>query len=124
MQVIPPTFAAYAGPYRGLGIFNPLANIYAGLNYAIHRYGASWTQVLGHGHGYDSGGYLPTGLSLAYNGTGRPEQVIPHGRGHGSTIIIQNLNVNLPHGADREQGRRIVESIRKYEAGSGSGWRR
>ncbi len=26
---------------------------------------------------YDSGGALPTGLSLAYNGTGRPE-VIPH----------------------------------------------
>jgi len=26
---------------------------------------------------YDSGGYLPTGLSMAYNGTGRPEPVGP-----------------------------------------------
>ncbi|AEW94051.1 hypothetical protein SCATT_16800 [Streptantibioticus cattleyicolor NRRL 8057 = DSM 46488] len=37
MQTIPPTFDAYAGPYRSLGITNPLASIYAGLNYAIHR---------------------------------------------------------------------------------------
>jgi hypothetical protein len=28
-------------------------------------------------HWYDQGGYLPPGLSLAYNGTGRPERVSP-----------------------------------------------
>jgi SLT domain-containing protein len=38
MQVIPGTFAAYAGPYRGRGIYDPLANIYAGANYAMHTY--------------------------------------------------------------------------------------
>jgi hypothetical protein len=62
MQVIGPTFDTYAGPYRDVGPFlygvstNPLANIYAGLNYATHRYGEGWTEVLGHGHGYYSGG--------------------------------------------------------------------
>lgn len=62
MQVIGPTFRSYAGPLRGVGPFeygvstNPMANIYAGLNYAIHRYGQGWTSVLGQGHGYASGG--------------------------------------------------------------------
>jgi TP901 family phage tail tape measure protein len=40
MQTIAPTFNAFAGPLRGRGIWDPLANIYAGLNYAIHRYGS------------------------------------------------------------------------------------
>jgi hypothetical protein len=97
MQVIGSTFAAYAGPFRGLGIYNPLANIYAGLNYAIHRYGPAWTRVLGQGHGYDSGGFLPPGLSLAYNGTGRPELVTPAGRGGGGTTVV-NVNVTVGHG--------------------------
>jgi SLT domain-containing protein len=56
MQVIPPTFAAYAGPYRSRGILDPLANIYAAVAYAISRYGASIGAVLGHGHGYAAGG--------------------------------------------------------------------
>lgn len=38
MQTIPGTFAAYAGPYRSRGILDPFANIYAGLNYALHNY--------------------------------------------------------------------------------------
>jgi SLT domain-containing protein/phage-related protein len=58
MQVIPPTFAAYAGPYRGRGIMDPLANIYAAVAYAISRYGSSIGAVLGHGHGYATGGIV------------------------------------------------------------------
>ena len=58
MQVIPPTFAAYAGPYRSRGILDPLANIYAAVAYAISRYGSSIPMVLGHGHGYATGGIL------------------------------------------------------------------
>ncbi|MEV6777004.1 hypothetical protein [Streptomyces syringium] len=79
MQVIGPTFDAYAGPFRNTGPFlygtsvNPLANIYSGLNYAIHRYGS--LSALDRPGGYDSGGYLPPGLSLVYNGLGRPEPV-------------------------------------------------
>ena len=58
MQVIPPTFAAYAGPYRSRGIMDPLANIYAAVAYALSRYGGSIGAVLGHGHGYAAGGIL------------------------------------------------------------------
>jgi hypothetical protein len=37
---------------------------------------------------YDRGGFLPPGLSMAYNGTGKPEPV-----GHASTV--QNNSVTL-----------------------------
>jgi hypothetical protein len=79
MQVIPPTFNAYAGPYRGAGIFNPHANLYAALNYARHRYGPGLSG-LGQGHGYDSGGYLMPGLTMAYNNTSKPEPVFTSGQ--------------------------------------------
>lgn len=76
MQVIAGTFAAYGGPFRGLGILNPLANTYAGLNYALHRYGSiSAIDPLVRAGGYDSGGILQPGWTLAYNGTGKPETI-------------------------------------------------
>lgn len=105
MQVIGSTFAAYRSPSLSANIYDPMANIYAGLNYAIHRYGnPGWLSVLGHGHGYaaggliggagvtqragmpssvvparwyDAGGSLMPGYTLAYNGTGQPETVVP-----------------------------------------------
>jgi SLT domain-containing protein len=58
MQVIDPTFNAYAGPFRSRGIWDPLANIYAAVAYSIARYGSSIAAVLGHGHGYKLGGTL------------------------------------------------------------------
>jgi hypothetical protein len=86
MQVIGGTYATYGAPRFGYpppvayGVSeNPLANIYAALNYGAHNgrgFGTGPGQI-GSGHGYDSGGFLPTGLSLAYNGTGLPEPVIP-----------------------------------------------
>jgi SLT domain-containing protein len=55
MQTIPGTFNAYAGPYRKRGITDPLASIYAGLNYAVHRYGSGWTKALSGIKGYATG---------------------------------------------------------------------
>jgi TP901 family phage tail tape measure protein len=123
MQVIGPTFAANAGPFRDIGPFeygvsvNPLANIYAGLNYAIRRYGASWTSVLGHGHGYaggglvrsyDTGGWLPTGLSLSYNGTGKPEKVSRRSGRDGPLVQLGNGDVYIRDRTDAELiGQRI-----------------
>ena len=43
-------------------------------------------------HWYDHGGWLPTGLSLALNTTGRPEQVIS-GRGAAASTVVINVNV-------------------------------
>jgi hypothetical protein len=87
-QVIRGTFARYAGPYRNVGPFlygvsiNPLANSYAGANYAVHRYGSlRAVDPRVRPRGYDSGGVLPPGLSLSWNGLGRPEPLVPPGAG-------------------------------------------
>ena len=74
MQTIPATFNAYAGPYRSLGILNPLANIYAGLNYAIHRYGSGWTKALSGIKGYATG-TLSASPGLALVGERGPELI-------------------------------------------------
>ncbi|WP_353486074.1 tape measure protein [Apilactobacillus xinyiensis] len=57
MQVKPGTFSVYGKP--GLGKWNNgYASIYAGLNYAKHRYGKDLS-FLGQGHGYAKGGRPP-----------------------------------------------------------------
>ena len=92
MQTIMSTFLSYSGPFRGLGITNPLANVYAGLNYALHRYGSIGAiDPLVRPYGYDRGGYLMPGLSLAYNGTGHPEPIVPPGAGRvgGGAVVVQ-----------------------------------
>jgi SLT domain-containing protein len=84
MQVIGPTFRAYAEGFKNIGPFlygtstDPLANIFAGLNYAQHRYGS--LSALNRPGGYDEGGYLPTGASLVYNHSGKPEPVFTTGQ--------------------------------------------
>ncbi|MFJ8041214.1 transglycosylase SLT domain-containing protein [Kitasatospora sp. NPDC096147] len=55
MQTIKATFDAYAGPYHGRGITDPLASIYAGLNYATNRYGSRWPDALSGTRGYWTG---------------------------------------------------------------------
>lgn len=68
------------GTWAGTGIGksdNPAVQAEAGARYIQGRYGDpvnAWNFWMGH-HWYDDGGYLPPGLSLAYNGTGRPEPV-------------------------------------------------
>jgi len=76
MQTIDGTFNAYAGPYRGRGIYDPFANIYAGLNYAVHRYGSIGAIDPRVRHrGYDQGGWLKPGTTVVHNTSGRPEPV-------------------------------------------------
>jgi hypothetical protein len=58
---------------------NPATQIDWGLRYIKSRYGspsaafAQWSDR--NPHWYDQGGWLPPGLSLAMNGTGRPERI-------------------------------------------------
>lgn len=74
MQTISATFNAYKFPGHG-DIFNGFDNLLAALNYAKHRYGSSLS-FLGNGHGYDSGGWLQPGATLAVNKTGKPEPIL------------------------------------------------
>jgi hypothetical protein len=64
------------------------------VNYILQRYGtpaAAWAHEQQYGW-YDRGGLLRPGLTLAYNGTGRPEMVLPSGRpsgGDGGSVIAE-----------------------------------
>lgn len=79
LQTIMTTFEAYRSPALPNNIYNPLANIYAAINYARHVYGPTLMRGgmgLGSGHGYDSGGWLQPGGQIAWNLTGRKEAVL------------------------------------------------
>ena len=62
MQTKRATFNAYKRKGAG-NIFNGPDNIYAGLNYAKHKYGSD-LQALGNGHGYAEGGNPPVGQNV------------------------------------------------------------
>jgi TP901 family phage tail tape measure protein len=98
MQVIGPTFNAYAGRLRGRGILDPLANVYAGLNYAIHRYGS--LAALNRPGGYALGtSWAQRGLALV--GERGPELVAMSGgervynnsQSRGMLAPVKNVNV-------------------------------
>ncbi len=114
MQTIPSTFDTYAGPFRSRGILDPLANIYAGLNYALHRYGSlsALNRAGGYAFGgivperptlYDRGGVLPPGRTLVANDTKRPELILNPDQIR--TLLAggareMNLNVSIPERSD------------------------
>jgi hypothetical protein len=113
MQTIPQTFAAYAGPYRSRGITDPMANIYAGLNYALHRYG-SIRAAMDKPGGYRNGGWLKPG-QLGYNETSKPEAVFTQDQlqqlGRPNTTKI--LNVGGIHVTNQPTD--VIAQIRRLE---------
>ncbi|MEU0160229.1 peptidoglycan DD-metalloendopeptidase family protein [Streptomyces sp. NPDC006261] len=81
MQVIEPTFNAYAGKYRKTGpklygvSVDPMANIYASMKYALSRYGslpAAYNRIGGYAQGGIVGGgvQISTGLRRGGYATG------------------------------------------------------
>lgn len=75
MQVIDPTFRAYAMPGFNTNIYDPLSNILASIRYAVSRYGSLSKAY--RGVGYDTGGLINNeGLYQLAEG-GWPEWVIP-----------------------------------------------
>lgn len=59
MQVIDPTFRAYAMAPYNQNIWDPLSNMIASIRYAVSRYGSLGRAY--QGHGYASGGFPQTG---------------------------------------------------------------
>jgi hypothetical protein len=80
MQTIPSTFMAYHQPGTSFNILDPIANIAAGINYIRAVYGDISNVQQANPNlppkGYDSGGWLPPGITVAYNGTGEHERVL------------------------------------------------
>ncbi|MEU0808802.1 phage tail tape measure protein [Streptomyces sp. NPDC005970] len=73
MQTIGSTFNAYAGKLRGRGIYDPLANVYASMRYALATYG-SLSRAYNRAGGYANGG-RPRRGELAWVGERGPELV-------------------------------------------------
>ncbi|BET51763.1 hypothetical protein RGQ21_67450 [Kitasatospora aureofaciens] len=96
MQTIPSTFNAYAGPYRSRGITDPMASIYAGINYATHRYGSKWRQALSGVKGYWTG-TMSASPGLALVGERGPE-LVDFGRG-GQRVYSNEETSSMMSGA-------------------------
>ena len=96
VQVIPPTFRAYAFPGHK-NQMNGLDSLLAGINYAKSRYGAKkMLNYIGKGHGYSNGG-MATFDQLARIGEGNnPEMIIPLSkakRSRGLQLLNQSANI-------------------------------
>lgn len=92
-----------------------------GISYIAGRYGNSqnaWAHELAF-NWYDKGGYLPKGLSLAYNGTGRPEPVIPAGNGTGPLVIELHLDHGFADAGLSPQMLRNIKATVRHLGGRG-----
>ncbi|MDT2387225.1 tape measure protein [Enterococcus avium] len=76
LQTKPGTFAANAFPGYG-NIMNGFDNILAAIRYAKGRYGSNMLGVIGHGHGYENGGWITQDGLYRAGEKGKPEVVLP-----------------------------------------------
>lgn len=133
MQTIGATFEHYRLKSLPNDIYNPVANVAAGVRYIKARYGDISRVQQANPHlpprGYrgggltiparlfDAGGELVPGINVLFNGTGRNERLKPV-RGNGSDLgpasITQNFNYSNPvnqRKLAREAARRTVAAL-------------
>lgn len=73
MQVIDPTFRAYAYPGYGTNIYDPLSNMLAAIRYTLARYGSLSKGWKGHGYAGGAGKITLADIIPAYSVGGFPE---------------------------------------------------
>lgn len=116
-QALPPS---KMGPAANPPQSNVLAQETWGFDYIRQRYGspsAAWAHELQF-NWYDKGGWLPPGLSLAYNGTGRNEFIPSPNSNYmsGMPVVLEMIP-----GAQSEFDRFMVSWIKNYVRTRGGG---
>jgi len=109
-QALPPTKMPFAAQAAGGSHAGPQLGWMYG--YIGQRYGNpvnAWAWHLAH-NWYDQGGWLPPGVSLAYNGTGAPERV----GGPGGIVITGPVNI---YGVQDPAG--MVRALQQYAERNG-----
>ena len=91
LQIIPTTFAAHRDPALPNDRRNPFANMVAALRYYKSRYGSDLTAQWGQGHGYDRGGWLMPGITMAVNATRKPEAILTAGQWESIDSMLEAL---------------------------------
>jgi hypothetical protein len=107
MQTIGGTFSSFHVPGTSNNIYNPLANIAAALNYAIHTPGVgigSSPGQLGGGTGYDAGG-IARGMGWMAKKTIKPERVLNPAQTSAFERMVDALD---SRSAAREGGRQFT----------------
>jgi hypothetical protein len=116
-QTIPGTFEHYVpNSLRGLGILNPVANVAAAIRYIVSRYGNITRVQQANANlppqGYDVGGWLMPGATLAVNNTGRPERVVGPHESMEMTIHLTIVNQGVL-GSQRDVQNWLIASLQQ-----------
>lgn len=114
-QTIPSTFSQYVpASLRSLGITNPVANVAAAVRYIVSRYGNITRVQQANANlppqGYDVGGWLMPGATLAVNNTGRPERVVGPHESMSMTINLTVVNQGVL-GSQRDVMNWLISSL-------------
>lgn len=112
VQVKPGTFNAFKLPGHD-NIMNGMDNLIAGMRYASAKYGSSILDVIGHGHGYASGGIINSPEMAWLAEGGFSESVISHDPANKvkSQAIWKETGDKLGFSTEGETLRRIMELI-------------
>lgn len=109
MQVIDPTFRAYAMPGLNANIWDPLSNIVASIRYVLARYGSIPAGM--RGVAYDLGGVWPDGTA-GWNTSGGPEYVLKPWQWAAAQSAIQHVtNGAQYHTNNGQQGGIYIENL-------------
>ena len=113
MQVIDPTFRAYARPGFDSNIYDPLSNILASIRYAVSRYGSLANAYRGVGYENGIGKITSVDLSQKYpSNNSTPVVNATNVRGGDTYAPVFNLTINGT-GNNREMARQVKQWVKE-----------
>lgn len=102
-------------PFNQRQIHNGRDHMYTGITRAMHWDHVHWAMANGGIRSFDDGGILPTGLSLAYNGTGGPETVMSSDQIDDIVEAIERVDGQLQEMAEQEVAERRAARLEGLE---------